>query len=360
MFKKSLAALAVLGAFAGAACAANVSLYGIADAGLRYNHYEGAVDKHSFTLDTGASSASRFGLKGSEDLGNGMTVGFQLENGFNIDDGKLANGGRLFGRQASLYVKGDFGTVAFGRMGGLASSCGSYDVFWGIGDAFGGQYKIIEGLAISDRYDNMVTYQTPKFSGIQATVQYSFNEDTANKNREGSSAVNRYAAAGVTGEFGAVQTAVAYEFQNYQSIGGTQTKDGHTVYAGANYDCGFAKTFLMGQYFKNVSSTSAIADLDAADAPSVGPEGITGYGLGLGTVVPLGAAKLTVAAYYTDAELEDTNTDYTSVAFGGKYEYFISKRTSVYAAAGFFQYDQDGKADKVNAYTGLAGLTHRF
>lgn len=357
--KKTLAALAVLGAFAGSAFAANVTLYGIADAGLIYKHVDnGEATTHTFALDSGVSSASRFGLKGAEDLGNGMSVGFKLENGFKIDDGQMGQSGRLFGREASLYVKGDFGTVAFGRMGGLASSSGSYDIFWGIGDAFGGMSKNITGLAISSRYDNMVTYQTPKFSGLQATVQYSFKEDSKVDGREGSAAVNRYAAAGLTGEFGALQTAVAYEFQNYNSsVDGAPAKDGHTVYVGGNYNFGAVQPFVMGQYFKNLQTTSI--DNAWVDAPTAGAEGFTGYGLGVGAIVPLGSAKLKVAAYYTDAEMEDTDTDYTTFAVGGKYEYFLSKRTSVSAGAGYFQYDPDG-AKKQESYCARTGVTHRF
>lgn len=93
--KKTLAAVAVLGAFAGSALAADVQLYGVVDTGLRYTHFDGdaaaagydAVDK--FEMKSGQQSGSRFGFKGTEDLGNGLTVGFILENQFNSDDGSL-------------------------------------------------------------------------------------------------------------------------------------------------------------------------------------------------------------------------------------------------------------------------------
>ena len=78
--KKTLAAVAVLGAFAGSALAADVQLYGIVDTGLRYMHFDGdaaaagydATD--AFEMKSGMQSGSRFGLKGTEDLGNGLTV----------------------------------------------------------------------------------------------------------------------------------------------------------------------------------------------------------------------------------------------------------------------------------------------
>ena len=86
----------------------------------------------------------------------------------------------------------------------------------------------------------MVTYQTPKFAGLQATVQYSFNEDSVKETaREASSAVNRYSSAALTGDFGALQTVLAYEFQNYKSFGAAaEHDDGQIVYLGGNYKVG--------------------------------------------------------------------------------------------------------------------------
>ena len=87
MFKKSIAALAVLGAFAaGSAVAADVTIYGRADLGLRFTHVDsdmsGYDDVDTFEMATGNYTGNRVGIKGSEDLGNGMTVAFVLENGF--------------------------------------------------------------------------------------------------------------------------------------------------------------------------------------------------------------------------------------------------------------------------------------
>ena len=254
MFKKSMAALAVLSLSAGLASASEVTLYGIVDNGLLYKHSKvetnGVSTKtDSFALESGISSPSRFGIKGSEDLGNGMTVSFKLENGFNADDGSFGDD-RLFNRESSLTLSGDFGKLSFGRMGGVGSGAGTYDLVLATADAFDGGDNNVFGFATSDRYDNMVTYQTPKFAGLQATVQYSFNEDSVEETaREGSSAVNRYSSAALTGDFGALQTVLAYEFQNYKSFGAAAAEhdDGQIVYLGGNYDCGFAKTFVMGQ-----------------------------------------------------------------------------------------------------------------
>lgn len=114
--KKTLAALAVLGAFAGSAMAADVTLYGLVDYGFSYEHVDGdTADKDAqdtFQMKSGQNSGSRFGLKGTEDLGNGLKVGFVLENGFTADDGKMDNSDRLFGRESNLFVTGAFGTLS--------------------------------------------------------------------------------------------------------------------------------------------------------------------------------------------------------------------------------------------------------
>ena len=132
-----------------------------------------------------------------------MTVSFKLENGFNADDGSFGDD-RLFNRESSLTLSGDFGKLSFGRMGAIGSAAGDFDAAFAIGDAFDGGDGDVFGFATSDRYDNMVTYQTPSFSGFQATVQYSLNENSVdNTKRENSSQVDRYLGLALTAELGA-------------------------------------------------------------------------------------------------------------------------------------------------------------
>ena len=131
--KKTFVAAAVLGALAGSAFAADVTLYGVVDTGLMYQRTdsdksgESAVNKLS--MESGLNAGSRFGLKGTEDLGNGYSVGFVLENGFDSDAGTLGKyseqRNRLFGREATLNLNTPFGTLGMGRMGNLNSGNGS-------------------------------------------------------------------------------------------------------------------------------------------------------------------------------------------------------------------------------------------
>ena len=228
--KKSLTALAVLGVFAGSAMAADVTLYGAIDTGLEYIHNKttdfagDSVKEDKFDMQNGWDTPSRWGLKGSEDLGNGYKVSFKLESGFSSDDGTMNQSGRLFGREAGLTLSGPFGSVAFGRFGGISSSAGTYDML-GYVESFDGGDGDVWGFAASERYDNMVVYQTPRFAGLQGTVQYSFKTDTKAEEysgAEGTSDAKRYASIGLTGEYGPAQFAVGYELTKYGVENGTR------------------------------------------------------------------------------------------------------------------------------------------
>ena len=380
MFKKSLTALAVLSTMTGYAVAGQVTLYGVVDEGLNYTKEDVKVngvrhvDEHTFGLDSGLNAASRIGLTGQEALGNGMTVGFKLENGFKADTGALGDKNRLFDREASLSVMTPLGRLSAGRMGGVASAAGSYDIVYAIGDAFDGGDNKIFGLAKSARYDNMLTYQTPVMGGLQATVQYSFKKNSTDPNRldarEGSKNANRYTSAALTGSYGPFNAVLAYELQDYGSnyaASKMPSKDGQAIYLGGNYDFGVAKAFAMAQYFKGQEAIDAMTAIDAAK-PINPTAGFKGYGLHLGTIVPLCAGHLTIGGYYVDGQAEfektaDRDNDYIGIAT--KYVYPLSRRTSLYAGAGYAHAKLDGdatdKADtKANVTQAYMGVTHKF
>ena len=114
IMKKTLAAVAILGAFAGSALAADVTLYGRVNLGLNYTHVDNegsAADVDDWGLNSGDATGSRFGIKGEEQISEGLTVGFQLEHGFNADDGSDADSSKAFSRESRLYVKTDYGTL---------------------------------------------------------------------------------------------------------------------------------------------------------------------------------------------------------------------------------------------------------
>ena len=106
MFKKSLIAFVTLSAAAFAANAADITLSGRIDAGLNYHNAKKTNHESSdnFSMKSGQSSASRFTLAGSEELGNGTSVGFILENGFDSDTGAFSQEDKIFGREAIVYA----------------------------------------------------------------------------------------------------------------------------------------------------------------------------------------------------------------------------------------------------------------
>lgn len=379
MFKKTLAGLAVTGLFSGAAMAADVNVYGVVDLGLMYNHTKSeagttadaitTTKDDSLTMESGMNAGSRFGLRGSEDLGNGMTVSFKLENGFSADSGKLSHDGRLFGREASLTLAGAFGQVSFGRMGGVASAAGTYDYVYAIGDAFDGFDNGIGGLVTSSRYDNMITYQTPEFAGMKVLAQYSFknntvaNDDDKDLGDEGKTSANRYASLAAVGQYGNLNLVAAYELQNVRHVQATPATepndDQHTFYVGANYDFGVTKLFGMGQVFQGVRSLNGI------DALST--DGIDGFGLTVGAQTPVAGGLLTTSVYYAngDDSLHAESRESTYYGLAARYEYSLSKRTTAYAGAGYAKQEAefnktsntlvDYQLDKdlVQAYVGL-------
>ena len=376
--KKTLAALAVLGAFAGSAMAADVTLYGALDTGFEYKHTkltgDKAVDK--FDMQTGWDTGNRWGLKGSEDLGNGYKVGFKLESGFNGDDGTMGQGSRLFGREAGLTLSGPFGSIAFGRFGGISSSAGTYDML-GYVESFDGGDGDVWGFASSDRYDNMVVYQTPRFAGLQLTAQYSFKTDSKATNNpqfngdEGTSDAQRYASIGLSGEYGPASFAVGYELTKYGAsdtagVGRELGKDGQLVFLGGNYDFEVVQLFAEAQYFKH---QTALNTNEWGEATAFGKDalGLKGYGLHLGAAAPLVGGTLTAGLYYVDysedySEEFDAKADQDFKFYGvsARYNYPLSERTGVYAGAGYGQTKADDSGDKAQITQVYCGLVHTF
>jgi len=177
--KKTLIAAALLAGFAGAAQAeTSVTLYGIVDLGVGYQKIKGGpgdFDGSKFGLVSGNQNGSRWGLRGTEDLGGGTRAVFTLESGFEANNGRSAQGSRLFGRQSTVGLANDaWGQLDFGRQTNIGSKYfGSIDPF---GAGFG-QANIGAGFSALNtvRYDNMIQYQTPSYSGFQVGAGYSFN-----------------------------------------------------------------------------------------------------------------------------------------------------------------------------------------
>jgi predicted porin len=162
---------------AGAHAQSSVTLYGIVDAGIAYVHNaQSANGQNQSTLvkfSSGNMSGSRWGLKGTEDLGGGLAAVFQLENGFNVGTGALGQGSREFGRKAVVGLSSNtWGTVTLGRqydpivdlVQGLTEDNYFGGVFGTPGD--------LDNYDNSLRVSNSVKYVSPLFSGFQVEALY--------------------------------------------------------------------------------------------------------------------------------------------------------------------------------------------
>lgn len=370
--KKTLAAVAVLGAFAGSALAADVTLYGIVDLGFGYSNVDNNGTKSdSWGMESGQDSASRIGFKGTEQISDGLTVGFQLETSFDADTG--VNEKAFFHRISRLYVQTDFGEVGMGRYGMLDSTTGPYSLAGsGIhattGVAGAGSTGIIF-LGQDSRRDNAITYKSPKFGGFQ--VQAQFAGDSA---EEYSSDSNRYYALGATYDVGAFHSALVVSSRDYKagSLVGEREKfeldDGLVVTGGVSYDFGVTKAFVAGQYFDDVKYTS-MAKFDAAGVMSTAegakaePFAIEGYGVTLGAKTPVLGGVLTTQVGYGDAEaVEYSDVTYKAWNVAALYHYGLSKRTTVYGALGYANQKEEFGIEEYEkkATTFGVGMVHTF
>lgn len=389
MFKKSLIAVAALSALAGSAMAADVQIYGRIDTGLRYSQVDYDVptvdDKTTFEMATGNSTGNRVGIKGSEDLGNGLTVGFVLENGFDADTGAEKYDG-LFGREALVYLEGGFGKVGFGKMGILNSTAGSFAIGnftpWGTGWGAVGDQTQIFGAKFETRYSNMISYRSPEFAGFQVHAQYSFGsdeKDDAGKvvGREGKTTTDRYYAIGATYTVGGLNLIGIVDSINEKHQTGDDPDDTLRVTLGGSYDFGVVKPYLSAAYFKDARLTSWMDCYDTGDKNPATNKQLKGdwdgYGIVIGASAPLvgGTAHMTIG--YMDAEaqkdyvetFDPKGADLTRYTFAIGYEYPLSKRTKVYADAGYFKDEVDYNSENWNkrepeGYQAAVGLVHQF
>ncbi|WP_454743938.1 porin [Cupriavidus necator] len=173
---RAMAAGIVAAASSTLAAAQNVTLYGVMDTGIAYINGVGAARNNlAFMPNLTGMVPSRWGLRGSEDLG-GMKASFALESGFGTDSGLSNQGGRLFGRQAWVGLSGKWGEVALGRQYTM--------LFWALLDSdilgpntFGS--GSMDSYIPNARADNAISYKG-KFGGLTVGGTYSFGRDTVN------------------------------------------------------------------------------------------------------------------------------------------------------------------------------------
>lgn len=314
--KKSLIALASLAVVTAASAQSSVTLYGIADVVI---HKDSGV---STKMTSGGVSTSRWGIKGSEDLGGGLNANFNFEQGIDLTDGSLKGSG--FDRQAWVGLSGGFGELKLGKTGSAYDDVAyiTNPVF----DSVLAPTNIWFSYNIYNWNPNKgVYYATPDFGGFSAAVSSSF-KDAAEDNLR-SSALN------VKYEGGPLFVGLAYQQDKVDS--------GSVKYTllQATYDFGVAK-LLAGMAKSKLDALGVTADITD---------------LSIGADVPLSDA-LTLSTGFASTKL-DGGPRGSSFAVAANYA--LSKRTSVYTG---FRKDN---SNAVDFYDGVksrfgVGMKHEF
>lgn len=364
IMKKTLAAVAILGAFAGSALAADVTLYGRVNLGLHYSHVDqdGVADVDEWGLRSGDATGSRFGIKGEEQISDGLTVGFQLEQGFNADDGNQSDSSKAFNRESRLYVKTEYGTLHLGHFGALDSGAGSVDVAAGFtasgtgyGDNIVDQSRVFK--TYTTRMDNSIAYTSPEFAGVKFHAMASLGNTGSVSNgvytpavgEESSHQVDRYYGLAVTGQWGAMGAGLVVSQADLGSLqgkaGDPDADDPLNVTASVNYDFGVTKVYLAANYFDEGKTV----DTDYSQ-----------WGVMLSAATPIASGTLeTAVGYAVGTDDMKTGDDEEKVFnIGAYYKYPLSKRTYVYAGVGYDSEDAYGKKTKTTEV--MTGMAHYF
>lgn len=306
---KNIIAGAILAALSTAAAAqSSVTVYGLVDAGINYDSsaVNGLGNKSGLT--SGNTAGSRIGFRGQEDLGNGLSAIFTLENGFDVSNGAETHD--MFGRQAFVGLKGNFGTVKLGRQ------YTAFDTVLAASDAFasglnGRAANLVSnangftGQGYAVRSSDTIKFETANYSGFTGSLAYGFGE------QQGDSKANRF--IGVSAEYKNDALYVGAAYQEQRGAVNTQDKRKDAI-IGAGYDFGVAK--LNGFYSQAKAEAAA------------GEKKEKSYGLSV--AAPFGAHK--VLASVTQVKSGNTGDNGKATQYGLGYTYDLSKRTSVYAS----------------------------
>jgi predicted porin len=298
--KKSLIALAVLAASGAVLAQSSVTLYGRIDTSIGSEKTLAGTTSKVFS---GNLTTSRYGFRGTEDLGGGLRAQFQLENGFNADDGTLGTANTAFNRASWVGLAGGFGQVRLGLIDSPYKDIFDMGVSNALYDSEFTPNKIAyTGVGNStSRLSNSVRYDTPSLGGISGAVSFNFDETAGVKNDI--TALNlRYRA-------GKLDVGFAYQDQKNT----VAASDREYSVLSAAYNLGVAR--VSAQY-QNSKQANGLKDNEYV----------------LGVLVPLGT-NIDVSLAYADSKGKlngATTSKGTAFSFGGTYS--LSKRTRLYGA----------------------------
>ena len=379
--KKTLIAAAVMAASGVAFAASNVTLYGVIEEGVvvsKAKHKDTLVN-----LKSGFDSGNRWGLRGVEDLGNGYSVGFILEQGFTANNGDEGEAGKAFNREAILSVKGGFGSLAFGRTGGLAfAQSQAIRTGWVFGTGYGAAgWNAIDWVA--KRMNNTISYASPAFAGFTVHAMYS-NGVEADTNKWSDN--SHYYGIGVKYNANNILSSLIFEAVDNkgtavpaQTFGDFITEDFYDSVIKEDGDLAYdavkddviteGKNAKKTQYGLNFGFEWNLGTI----TPMFGYQyvwqdgGNKDHQFGLSAKAPVAGGTVKVGARYTfgknDGAKANEEDKHNAWLIGAAYEYPLSKRTIVKSYAGYAHAAKAWKKQYDTSYNGYQvylGLCHSF
>ena len=368
--KKSLIALAVLGSFSTIAAAqSSVTLYGSIDQNVTFQDpgknaaasSGGKLGKSVIKLNDGGVNgmgSSRWGLRGSEDLGDGLRAYFVLESGISADTGagggSTVSGSSFFNRQSYVALGSKtLGDIRLGRVETLTRETAvrfndaSADSELNITEVVASGRPLFQNFG--SRVDNGISYRSPVLGGFQGILTVGLSEDFKTFNATTGAVASKaaeYRGLGLTFAQGPVNVALTYEELSGGSASGSYNK---VTTLGGNYNFGVATVYAAYQ------DTS---DLGSQLASTSYAKGTDHDAYNVGVKVPFG--NFTFNAQYTSSSVDRVGglSDLDQDKYGAAVSYALSKRTNVYAAAA----ERGGDIDESYARkTEFAiGLAHNF
>ena len=302
--KKSILAVAILGAFAGVASAqSSVTLQGTIDLNARYIKNDG--DARAVSMGNNGINASQLVFSGTEDLGGGLAASFQLNSGLSVDTGNSSGdgtGGKFFNRRSTVSLSGGFGEIRLGRdYTPTYWNNALFDAFGNLGVANSLNVMQIKGSSTFVRADNAISYFLPsKLGGAYGQLMVAASESA-------SSNAGRYIGGRVGFAAGPFDISAAAAEQRVD-LTGAKFK---TYNVGGSYDLGVVK--VLGYVNRDT------LDLPVSQRDTRG---------GVSVVVPMGQGE--VHAGYSRGKSNVSGADNTTNQLGLGYVYSLSKRTAVY------------------------------
>lgn len=341
-FKTTLLAMAVSAA-AFSVQAAQVSLYGSVSTGVLYQNQaslSGGIDqenqesKDSFSMESGFWGDSIWGITGEEDIGNGWTVGFTLENEFGSDTGALATGGKIFDSQAYLRIGNDKVNIAFGNIGGLSSAGGDFDLICGFDpmEAFVGVAGLGAFASKDFASDNMAVVEVTPMEGLKVSLMGNTGDDDSSEPKW--SDRDHYYGLGVSYENGPLALAAIAEMRKYNRVADwADNDDSWTFTVAAAYDFEVIRPSFV---YQHASKTREFA------AGEISGAAYNFDSFMLGATAPLGQGTLRASVQYVKGENDAVSDEEgNATILGLAYTYDMSKRTTLYGAA-FYSVGGDG------------------